>query len=118
AGEWVGVPTHSIAAASGSPRRDRASSRAAVASGELSRRADAARCRAERRAPPFAWIAPADLSSATLGVRARKENAPMRTRTLALLALTLFGGCDASITATDPPPPPQLPRDFQWEGRW
>jgi len=42
----------------------------------------------------------------------------MRTRTLALLALALLAGCDASTTATEPPLPPQLPRDFQWEGRW
>jgi hypothetical protein len=40
----------------------------------------------------------------------------MRMRILALLAVAMLGGCDA--TATPPPLPPQLPRDFQWEGRW
>ena len=44
----------------------------------------------------------------------------MRTLVIsaALLALAAFAGCNASSTATDPPAPPQLPRDFQWEGRW
>jgi hypothetical protein len=35
-----------------------------------------------------------------------------------LLALALFVACDAPLDATEPPLPPQLPRDFQWEGRW
>ncbi len=42
----------------------------------------------------------------------------MQIRILALLALALFIACDSSTNATGPPPAPQLPRDFQWEGRW
>ena len=40
----------------------------------------------------------------------------MRIRILALLALALFA--DAPSGATEPPLPPRLPRDFQWEGRY
>jgi hypothetical protein len=42
----------------------------------------------------------------------------MQIRILALLALLLLVGCDSSSKATGSPPAPQLPRDFQWEGRW
>jgi hypothetical protein len=42
----------------------------------------------------------------------------MRTRILALLASALLAGCDASTTASEPPSAPQLPTNFQWEGRW
>ena len=42
----------------------------------------------------------------------------MKIRILALLALALFAGCSSSLDATGPPPAPQLPRDFQWEGRY
>jgi len=37
-------------------------------------------------------------------------------RVLALLVLALF--IDAPSDATEPPLPPRLPRDFQWEGRY
>lgn len=40
----------------------------------------------------------------------------MRTRILALLALSLF--VDVPSGATEPPLPPRLPRDFQWDGRY
>lgn len=42
----------------------------------------------------------------------------MQNGILALLALLLLAGCDSSSKAMGPPPAPQLPRDFQWEGRW
>jgi hypothetical protein len=42
----------------------------------------------------------------------------MQIRILALLALALFVARNASLDATEPLHPPQLPRDFQWEGRW
>ena len=42
----------------------------------------------------------------------------MQIRILALLVLALFVACGSSLDATGPPPTPQLPRDFQWEGRW
>jgi hypothetical protein len=40
----------------------------------------------------------------------------MQIRILALLALALF--VDAPSDAMEPPLPPRLPRDFQWEGRY
>ena len=46
----------------------------------------------------------------------------MQIRILVLLAMALFVACDSSSNATinamNPPPAPQLPQDFQWEGRW
>lgn len=40
----------------------------------------------------------------------------MSIRILALLALTLFVAAPSG--ATEPAPPPRLPRDFRWEGRY
>jgi hypothetical protein len=53
-----------------------------------------------------------------MDVCAHKEKTPIQTRILALLALALFVACNAPLDATEPPLPPQLPRDSQWEGRW
>ena len=37
---------------------------------------------------------------------------------LAFLALLLTASCESSTSATGSPPKPQIPQNFQWEGRW
>lgn len=37
---------------------------------------------------------------------------------LAFLVLLLTASCESSTSATGSPPKPQIPQNFQWEGRW